>query len=118
MITTNFHPDGAYIKGHDSNEVCTLVSYAMWACMNDCYREDTNIVFYESINDEEWKSLGFTYIKIDESVEGHVKILDRFKLNLTYWIEVLFPNRIFIINHDGLINWESALNDAKQYHVA
>jgi hypothetical protein len=114
LITINFFKDGAYVKGHDINEICTNISYAMWACMNDCYLEDSDIYYYESANDENWSRLGFTYFKLNISVDGHMKIYKRFKHNISEWITVLFPNRVKIIEKlDDEINWEKALNDAK-----
>lgn len=115
MIAINFFKDGAYVKGHDIQEVCTNISYAMWCCMNDCYLEDTDIYYYESANDENWSVLGFTYFKINTSVEGHFKIYSRFKQNLSEWVTALFPNRVKIIEKmDDEINWDNALKDAKQ----
>lgn len=118
MIKINFHLNGAYITGHDIDEICGLVSYAMWSCTNDCYKENENITFYESINDEEWSHLGFTYIKVDEGCKDHLKLLNRFKENITYWLNVLYPNRVRVITFEDNIDWNKALQEAKQYHIA
>lgn len=115
MITINLYKDGAYVKGHDIPELCTLVSYAMYSCMNDCYEEDTDLYYYESINDKQWSRLGLTYFKINLDSEGHLKVFGRFKRNIMEWITALFPERIKIIEKpDEEINWEDALADAKQ----
>lgn len=71
MIKLNFVNDGVYIIGHDTKEICNVISYAMWACINDCRRENKNIKFYESCNDENWNHLGFTYLQIDSECQEH-----------------------------------------------
>ena len=114
MVTINFFKDGAYIKGHDIQEICTLVSYAMWACINDCHTENQNIKFYESCNDDNWKHLGLTFLKIDVECDEHIKLLSRLENNLLYWLEVMYPNRIGFSHSNGNIDWDSALQDAKQ----
>jgi hypothetical protein len=115
MITLNFYKDGAYIKGHDINEICTLVSYAMWNCIEDCLDINDDVWHYESGYDEKWKYLGFTYIKINLDCVEHIKILDRFRSRIIYWVGGLFPNRVKINeNQEELINWNKALFDAKQ----
>lgn len=114
MITLNFYKDGAYIKGHDTQEVCAVISYAMWACIEDCIQENDNVHHYQSANDPEWKNLGFTYIKIDLSVKEHVKIFGNFKTNIWEWVSYLYPHVKFNLYENGLINWFNALEDAKK----
>ena len=129
MIEIKFYKDGAYIKGHDIDEICTLVSYAMWACIEDCLRENEDVYHYESGFDDKWKHLGFTYIKINKDCPEHVKILERFKKNISFfvskWDDIWDENgkkidncegrarRVNVINHEGFIDWDSALKDAK-----
>lgn len=118
LITINFFKDGAYVKGHDIPEICTNISYAMWCIINDCLEEDADVYYYESANDEQWKHLGFTYVKINMEVDVHKKIYSRFKQNLSEWVTVLFPNRVKIIEKmNDLIIWENALRDAKEEQV-
>lgn len=114
LITINFYKDGAYVKGHDTQEVCAVISYAMWSCIEDCIQENDNVDHYQSANDPEWKSLGLTYIKIDLSVNEHVKIFNKFKTNIWEWASHLYPQVKFSLNENGLINWETALLDAKK----
>jgi hypothetical protein len=113
LITINFFKDGAYIKGHDIQEVCSVISYAMWSCVSDCIKEDENVYHYQSSNDESWEQLGFTYIKIDLNVSEHVKIFNNFKVNLMYWIEELYP-QVKTIDNEESIDWSKALLDAKK----
>lgn len=114
MITINFFKDGAYIKGHDTPEVCTLISYAMWSCINDCIDENEDVYHYQSANDSNWSYLGFTYIKINTDIEEHKKIYNKFKDNISYWIEELLPHTVKIVNRlNDEIDWFEALADAK-----
>lgn len=114
MITINFYEDGAYVKGHDIQEVCSVVSYAMWCCINDCLDANENMTYYESANDEQWKGLGFSFIKIDTGDKNHMKTLNVFKERLSFWLEVIHHNRVKIICNDGLfIEWDEALKDVK-----
>lgn len=114
MITINFYEDGAYIKGHDIQEICSVVSYAMWSCVNDCIEEDENVYHYQSSNDKTWDKLGFTYIKIDLRVKVHIKIFNNFKANLQSWVNYLYPQVKIINNANEMINWDIALADAKK----
>lgn len=115
LITVNFFEDGAYVKGHDIQEVCNIVSYAMWLCINDCLDTNENVTYFESCNDTQWKSLGFTFIKIDVNEENHLKILSGFKNRLPYWIDTIYPSRVKINYYDKkLIDWDEALKDAKK----
>jgi hypothetical protein len=114
MITINFYKDGAYIKGHDIKEVCSVISYAMWSCVNDCLEANENVHHYQSHIDEIWRDLGFTYIQIDLDVEEHRKIFNNFKANLWNWVDELYPQVKIIDNEDEFINWNNALKDAKQ----
>jgi len=131
MITIAFYKNGAYVTGHDTDEICTLISYAMWACIEDCLQENDDVCHYESGFDENWKHLGFTYIKINKDVPEHNKILERFRKNLSYfisrWDDVWDENdkklpdcegrkrRVQVNSRlDEYINWDTALQNAKQ----
>lgn len=114
MITINFFKDGAYIKGHDIEEICSLVSYAMWCCIGDCFKENADVFYYESGNDEAWSKLGLTYIKINLDIEEHSKIFNRFKENITCWLKELYKDRVKIISLEKYIDWDLALKDAKK----
>lgn len=115
MITINFFKDGAYIKGHDEDKICTLISYAMYSCINDCIEANQNVYHYQSANYEDWQRLGLTYVKIDLTVEEHVALFYNFKSNLWSWLSELYPERVKINNNENeLIDWDKALKDAKQ----
>jgi hypothetical protein len=113
LITINFYKDGAYVTGHDVMEICRIVSYCMWACIEDCLSEDKDIWYYESGNDDNHKQLGFTYFKINSESEVHKKIYKRFKENSTFYTNV--PEHEIAVNErlEELINWDIALADAK-----
>jgi hypothetical protein len=36
-----------------------------------------------------------------------------FKKRITYWLNGLFPNKVKVISNDELIDWHTALYDAK-----
>jgi hypothetical protein len=114
VITLNFYKDGAYIKGHDIQEVCSVISYAMWSCVNDCLEENDNVYHYQSATDKVWERLGFTYIKIDLDVKEHIKIFNNFKANIWNWVHDLYHQVKIINNENELIDWDKALLDAKQ----
>lgn len=115
MITINFFEDGAYIKGHDVPSICHVVSYAMWSFLQDSLNADKDVTYYQSANDENWSMLGFTYTKINPEIEEHVKLLERFKDNITCWLTELEHDRVKIIYHkEKSIDWNLALEDAKQ----
>lgn len=130
MITMNFYKDGTCITGHDINEICTLVSYAMWACIEDCLNKNDNVHYYESCYDNKWKNLGLSYIKIDTECPEHLTIFERFKDNITRfvsrWDDIWDENgkklvncegrkqRVKINYYDEYIDWDTALQDAKQ----
>lgn len=113
MITMNFYKDGAYVTGHDIPEVCTVVSYCMWACIEDCLEENKDITYYESGWDDDHKRLGLSYFKINLYSEAHKKIYKRFRENSIYYVNM--PEHKVETNErlEELINWESALVDAK-----
>lgn len=115
MITLNFFKDGAYVKGHDVDLICSIVSYAMYSCTNDCLIVSENAEQYQSANDEEWSRLGFSFIKIDTSVEQHAISLSNLRGNLWNWVDAMYPNRVKVIDkQDEEINYPNALIDAKQ----
>ena len=114
MITLKFYKDGAFIKGHDIQEICSVISYAMYSCINDCINVNENVYHYQSHTDEEWRNLGLTYIKIDVNVEEHVISFNNFKANIWNWVHELYPQVKIINSEDELIGWNKALLDAKQ----
>jgi hypothetical protein len=118
MITINFHPDGAYITGHDTDEICGVVSYAMWNCIENCHRANGDMHYYQSVHDPDWSHLGLTYINFNESCHEHITEFNNFKINVSAWVENIYPSRVKINHHEFKINWQKALHDAKQYHVA
>ena len=127
MITMNFYSDGAYIKGHSIEKVCTLVSYAMWSCINDCLKKSDDVWHYQSANDEDeyWHTLGLTYIKVDKDNKELMAIYDNFRTNLKVWLEDYnkddVMNRVDYMLHVKIIEklneeieWKSAFKDAKK----
>lgn len=116
MITLSFYEDGCYVKGHDIDKICSIISYGMWSCISDCLECDKDVWHYESGNDKNWDDLGFTYIKINKDCDGHKFILGNFKNNISKWIREHYSDRVKIIdNANKFIEWGDALMDAKQY---
>jgi hypothetical protein len=113
LITINFYKDGAYITGHDINEICGIVSYAMWNCIENCMRAETDMHYYQSINDPEWSRLGLTYIKINKTCLEHKIELENFKTNITGWFNHEYQGRVMFNNYNEDVNWNIALEDAK-----
>lgn len=114
MITINFYSDGAYIKGHDEHGRCYTVSYAIWACVEDCLLVNDDVWHYGSASDENWNSLGLSYIKINDGCQEHVTILKRFRENVAKFVKNNFGDIKITENLDGKINWDEALKDAKR----
>lgn len=115
MIKVNVFKDGVYVFGHDRNEVCTLISYAMYSAINDCLRLTDEIEYYQSTNDENHSRLGLTYFKIlKDADETCYTILNNFKINTSEWITYLFPEVQFEV-FDMEIKWDVALKSANDY---
>lgn len=114
MITLNFFKDGVYVKGHDDILICSIVSYAMYSCTNDCLIADKNVEHYASADDELWSRLGFSFIRIDTNVEQHNIALSNLRGNLWYWVNDMYPERVKVVDRfNDEINFDKALKDAK-----
>lgn len=107
MITIYFFKDGFYIKGHDHNEFCNLISYSSWACAEDCMEENDDVYHYYSDLDDDNKHLGLTYIKINIDIPEHVKIYHRFKIKIELFLNEHANGRIGIVHReDELVSWK------------
>ena len=114
MIEVNLYNDGAYIVGHGRNELCTLVSYAISACIDDCLKHSDLIEHFESARYKEYERLGLTFVKLLTDNPKCLEILDRFKVNLTEWIECNLKGQIKVNENNTLISWDDALKHAKE----
>lgn len=102
MILIRIFNNGAIIKGHSTEEVCSVVSYSVFAMINDLTEYDENAEYYTS-HEHGLLLEGLTWLVFNKDLFKAAQIFCYWYENIQRWCKTLYPNEVeFVIETNDL----------------